>query len=126
LQPIVDVGAFFAIDLHTDVKIVHQTRGFLVLKAFMGHDMAPMAGGIADGHEQRFVAPLCFGQSFGPPGAPINGIVFMLQQIGAGFVGKQIGHGEAPKRAFALKKESSRFLALLLRFSQGERRRLRP
>jgi hypothetical protein len=50
----------------------------------------------------------------------------MLEQIGAGFIGEQIGHKKAPNGAPAREDEALRFLALLSRFSQGKRRELRP
>src|SRR5438270_5649978 len=46
LQPVVDVRALFAINLYTDIKVVHQRCGFGVFEALMGHDMAPVAGGV--------------------------------------------------------------------------------
>ena len=44
----VDVGTLLAVDLDVDEKLVHQPGDGLVLEAFVGHDMAPVTGGIAD------------------------------------------------------------------------------
>ena len=44
----VDVGTFLAVDLDIDEMLVHQPGDGLVLEAFVGHDMAPVTGGIAD------------------------------------------------------------------------------
>ena len=45
---LVDVGALFAIDFDVDVERVHDRGDVVVLEAFVGHDVAPMAGGVAD------------------------------------------------------------------------------
>jgi hypothetical protein len=47
-------------------------------------------------------------------------IVLMLQQVGAGFVGKEIGHEGDPMAACRVNNLNKRFLALLLLFSQGK------
>ena len=44
----VDVGSFFPVDLYIDEQVVHQVGNFIVFETFMGHDMAPMAGGVSD------------------------------------------------------------------------------
>ena len=65
--------------------------GLVVLEALMGHDMAPMAGGIADGEEDGLVLGLGLGEGLLAPGHPMNRIVLVLEEIGAGFVGEEIG-----------------------------------
>ena len=45
----VHVRAFLAVHLHIDEQLVHQPGDGLVLEALMRHDMAPVAGGVADG-----------------------------------------------------------------------------
>ena len=54
-----------------------------VLEGLMGHDMAPVAGGIADGEKYRFVLLNCFIKGFGAPGIPGDRVFRMLEQIGA-------------------------------------------
>jgi hypothetical protein len=59
----------------------------------MGHDVAPMAGGIADREKDRLVGPPGFGKGFRSPGTPMDGIATVLEQIGTGGVAQQIfGH----------------------------------
>ena len=41
---LVDVGPLFAIDFDVDEQLVHHARRFVVLKALVRHDMAPVAG----------------------------------------------------------------------------------
>ena len=81
----VEVGALFPVHLDVDEEAVHQPRRLFVLEALVGHDMAPVAGGIADREQDRLVGFLRLGQRGGPPGAPVDGVVLVLQEIGAGF-----------------------------------------
>src|SRR5258706_7500410 len=67
----------------------------------MRHDVAPMARGIADRKQNRFVGSLRLRKRVGSPRPPVDRIVLMLQQIRrclageAGFVGKGRGPGAA-------------------------------
>ena len=47
----VQVGALFAIDLDADEQVVHELGRRLVLERLVLHDVAPVAGGVADGEE---------------------------------------------------------------------------
>jgi hypothetical protein len=51
----VDVGTLLAVDLHAHEALVHQFGRARVLKRLALHHMAPVAGGVADRHEQRLV-----------------------------------------------------------------------
>ena len=44
----VDVLTLLAVDFDIDKKLIHHGRSGLILETFMCHDVAPMAGGIAD------------------------------------------------------------------------------
>jgi hypothetical protein len=48
LVDLVDIGTFLAIDFDVHEQRVHERRGRLVLEGLVRHDMAPMAGGVAD------------------------------------------------------------------------------
>ncbi len=48
LIDLVNVGAFFAIDLDIDKQLVHERRRALVFKRFVGHDVTPVTGGITN------------------------------------------------------------------------------
>ena len=91
----VDVGAFLAIDLDVDEIAVHQGGDRVVLEALMRHHVAPVAGGVADGQEDRLVLRLRAVQRRRPPGVPVDGVVGMLQQIGAGLFGEAV-HRSVP------------------------------
>ena len=56
----IDIGALLAIDLDVHEKLVHQGRGRFVLKTFVRHHMAPMAGGVADREQNRLIFRLGF------------------------------------------------------------------
>jgi len=47
----------------------------------MGHDMAPMAGGIPDGKKNRLIFLFSFLESLLPPGIPVYRILGMLQKV---------------------------------------------
>ena len=81
----VDVGPFLAIDLDRDIELVHDRGDGRVLEAFRRHDMAPVTGGIADGQQDRLGLRLGLGKRRRAPGAPMDRIVLVLQQVGAGF-----------------------------------------
>ena len=87
---LIDVGTLLAIDFDVDEELVHHLRGGLVLEALMRHDMAPVAGRIADREQDRLVAALGFVERGRSPGPPIDRIGFVLQQIGAGLVGEAV------------------------------------
>ena len=93
----VDVGALLAVDLDVDEEIVHDRGGRRILEAFVRHDVAPVAGCVADGQQDRLVGALGFRQRLRPPGPPVHGVVLVLQQIGAGLAGEAVfegrGHG---------------------------------
>ena len=82
----VDVRSLFAVDFHRHEQFVHDGGDFGVLETLMRHDMAPMAGGVTDRQKDRFVKCLGLGQSFCPPGSPMDRVVLVLQEIGGGFV----------------------------------------
>ena len=79
----IDVRALLPIDLDVDEERVHDRRSVKVLEALMRHDMAPMAGRIADGEQNGLVQRARFLQGLGAPHPPMHGIIGVLQQIGA-------------------------------------------
>ncbi len=86
----VDVRPFLAIHLDRDEDLVDEPGHLIVLEGFVGHDMAPMAGGIADGQEDRFVQTLRLAEGLVSPGKPIHGIFGMLTKIWTFFLGQSI------------------------------------
>ncbi len=92
LVDLVDVGAFLAVDLHVDEMLVHERRGLGIGEALLLHDMAPVAGGVADGEKDRLARGLRCRQRLLAPGIPVDRIVLVGEQKGAGFTGEAV-HG---------------------------------
>ena len=99
---VVDVGTFLAIHLDVDEQRVHQRGGLRVLEGFVRHDVAPVAGGVADRQHDRLVGLGRLAERGGAPGPPVHRIVGVLEQVGRGFVAEQVGmlwHGAGPSAA---------------------------
>ena len=58
LVDLIEVGALLAIDLDAHEVLVHERRDRLVLEALALHDVAPVAGRVADREEDRLVTAL--------------------------------------------------------------------
>ena len=98
----VEVGALLAIDLDVDEPLVHLRRDRRFLEAFMRHDMAPVAGGIADRQQNGLVFGLGGGERVGSPCLPLHRIILVLQQVRAGLVAEAVAvHVQAPDGCFA-------------------------
>ena len=65
-------------------------RGGVVLETLVRHDVAPVAGRIADREQDRLVGALGFRQRLRAPGPPVDRIVLMLKEIRAGLLGETI------------------------------------
>src|SRR5690606_20101452 len=52
---LVDVRSFLPVDFDVDEMLVHDCSDGRILEALVGHDVAPVAGGIANGEQDRFV-----------------------------------------------------------------------
>mgnify|MGYP006961791839 CR=1 FL=1 len=81
-----------------DEVLIHDPRSLLVLEGFPLHDVAPVAGRVADGDEDRPVLASGSIQRLAAPGIPVHGIVRMLQEVGTGLPGQTVfralcGHG---------------------------------
>ena len=87
---LIDIRPLLAIDFDVDEELVHDPRGRVVLETFMRHDVAPVAGRIADREQDRFVGLLGFGERLRSPRPPIDRIVLVLQQIRARLLGETI------------------------------------
>ncbi len=76
--------------------LVHQRGDLLIFKGFMLHDMAPMAGGIADAKKDGLVLSPRNLKRLVTPGVPLDGVVCMLQKIGTGLMNEFVlWHGSA-------------------------------
>ena len=117
---VVDVGALLAVDLDVHEELVHDRRDALVLEALMGHDVAPMAGGVADREQHRPARRRRLGEGLRPPFAPIDRVVLVLQEIGRGGLGEAVHRGSSG----VLIGPSS--LPLILRCPRSGPRRTQP
>ncbi len=100
----VDVRPLLAVHLDVDEPLVHQRGGLRVLERLVGHDVAPVAGGVADRQQDRFFLRSRLLQRRRAPRTPVHRIVRVLQQIRRGLVTEQVrglGHGVALLRCRA-------------------------
>ena len=75
----IDIGPLFAVDFDIDEVIVHEACGVFVLEGLALHHVAPVAGGVADAQQDRFIflpGPL---QRLLAPGMPVHRVVGVLQ-----------------------------------------------
>src|SRR5699024_8668885 len=80
------------IHLHRHELGVHHSCHLLVGEGLVGHHMAPVAGGVAHGQQDRHVPAARLGEGVGPPFVPIHRVVGVLAQVRGGGVGKCVGH----------------------------------
>ncbi len=92
----VEVGPFLSIDLDVDEVRVHQGGDPAVLEQLVGHDVAPVTGGVADAEEDRLVFPSGAGQRVFTPRVPIDGVVGVLEEIGRGGGLQSVCHARPP------------------------------
>ena len=86
LIDLVEVGPLLAVHLDVHEVLVHERRGGLVLEGLVGHDVAPVAGRIPDGEQNRFVLRASALQRLRSPRVPGDRVVGVLEKIRAGFV----------------------------------------
>ena len=87
----VEVGPLLAVDLDGHEVRVEVGRRGLVLERLALHDVAPVAGRVADGEEDGPVELAGAGQRLLTPGVPVHGVVGVLQQVRAGLAGQPVG-----------------------------------
>ncbi len=98
---LIEIGPLLAIDLDADEVFAQNLADFGILEALVLHDVAPVARGVADREKDRAIELLGGAQGFFAPGEPIDGVVGVLFQVGAGLVDQAIwlargvGHGGA-------------------------------
>ena len=79
----VDVGALFPVHLDRDEVLVEERRRRVVLEGLALHDVAPMAGGVADREEHRHVASTRPSERLVAPRVPVDRVAGVLQQVRA-------------------------------------------
>ena len=88
---LVHVGALLAVHLDVHEELVHEGGGVLVLEGLALHDVAPVAGGVADGQQHRLVLGPRALQSLRAPRIPVHGIVRVLEKIRARLLREAVG-----------------------------------
>ncbi len=93
----IKVGSFLPIDLDVDEPAVHEVGGAPVGEGLGGHHVAPVARGVAHGQQDRHVAAAGLGEGLVAPLEPFDGVVGVLEEVGAGGAGEAVsgggGHG---------------------------------
>jgi hypothetical protein len=87
----VDVGALLAVDLHRHEVLVQEGGGDGVLEGLVLHHVAPVAGRVADGEEDRPVLTSRPLERLVAPGVPVDGVVGVLEEVGARLLGETVG-----------------------------------
>jgi hypothetical protein len=87
----VDVGPLLAVDLDADEAVVEAGCHYRILEGLVGHDVAPVAGRVADRQEDRLVLGRRSRERLFAPRIPVDRIVGVLAQIGAGFDSQAVG-----------------------------------
>ena len=89
----VDVRAFLAVDLDAHEARVHECADVRVGERLAGHDVAPVAGRVADGEEHGDVALASLGEGLVGPFVPVDGVRRVLAQVRGQGVGEAVRHG---------------------------------
>ena len=92
----VHVGALLAVEFDRHEILVQLGGDGGVFKTLVRHDVAPVAGGVADGEQDGFVLGAGAGKGGLAPLQPIHGIIGMLAKVGRLGGGEGVGH-ECPQ-----------------------------
>ena len=84
---LIDVRAHLAVHLDADEVAVQLLGDDLALEALSLHDVAPVAGRIANAEKDGLVLALGALERFAAPRKPVHRIVGVLKQVGARLVG---------------------------------------
>ena len=87
----VDVGTLFAVDFDTNEMLIEVVGYFGVGKRLAIHHVTPVASRVADREKDRGVRLSSQGDRLRPPGVPVDGVVRMLKEVGAGFLREPVG-----------------------------------
>ena len=88
----VQVRPLLPVHLDVDVVLVHYAGDLVVLEGLALHDVAPVAGRVADAQQDGLVlvpGPL---EGLLTPRVPVHGVVGVLEEVGAGLVYQAVGH----------------------------------
>ncbi len=91
---IVHVRAFLAVDLDADEALVHHLGCGFILEALTLHDVAPVAGRVADREEDGHVSAAGFLESLLAPRPPVDRVLRVLKEIRTRLTSQAVGvHG---------------------------------
>ena len=79
---LIHVRPLLAVHLDADEVRVEERGHLRALEGFAFHDVAPMAGRVADAQEDGPVLPARLGKGLLAPGMPIHRVVLVLEQVG--------------------------------------------
>ena len=88
----IDVGSLLAVDLDVDEVLVHEAGDLVRLEGLVSHHVAPVAGAVANGEEDGLVLLAGLREGLVAPGVPVDGVLGVLQEVGAGFARKTVRH----------------------------------
>ena len=88
----VEVGALLAVDLDADEVAVHLRGGVGVFERLMGHDVAPVAGRVADAEQDRLVLGASPAERFVAPRIPVDWVSCVLTKVRAAFTCESVRH----------------------------------
>ena len=88
----IHVRALFAVHLNADERLVHHGGDLGILERLALHNVAPVAGGVADAEKDGQVSLAGGLKRLLAPGIPVNGVVFVLEQVKACFFGQAVWH----------------------------------
>ena len=89
----IKIRSRLAVHLHAHIVAPHHRRDARVLETLVLHHMAPVAGAVADAHQQRHIALARLGDGRLAPRPPRHRIARMLAQVGAGLATKAVHTG---------------------------------
>ena len=104
----VDVRPLLAVDLDVHEALVHQRRRLVVLERLVLHDVAPVAGGVADREQDRPVLVARPRERLVAPRVPVDGVVRVLEEVRACLLGQPVHAHTLPVRARALASPAPR------------------
>ena len=101
---LVQIRPFLPIHFNADKLLVHDLGDPVVLEGLAFHHMTPVASGVADGEENRFVHRSGAVEGFLPPRIPVYRVVGMLEEVGTCLMNETVGwtvpgllrHGHSP------------------------------
>ena len=100
---VVEIWTLFSVYFDGNKMVIQNFGNRCVFEAFMGHNVAPMAGRIPYGEKYRFVSTPGGLECLVAPGVPIHWVGLVLEQVWAGRIRESVRHGSLyyPESLFA-------------------------